>query len=299
MPKHSPFTALCSQLARLNEPRRADLHVHTTVSDGAYTASQVVAHARQAGLAAVAVTDHDTLAAIPDAVATARSLSHPEIEVVPGVEITTEFGGRELHLLAYFVRSDHAGLNATLDRLCARRRERFRDYLSKLAARGMAIPEDRAKLVEAASPSLGRRHVAGLLVACRFAHTVHDAFHRHLGKLRAEVLPKDLLPIEEAIALVHEAGGVASLAHPPTAYGDDEFRRLRDLGLDALEAVYPWGRSSQTERLREVARRVGLLISGGSDCHGPIPAHRKIGSHAVTTEELERLRERCGCPAVR
>src|SRR5262245_47817304 len=129
MARRSPFTALCSQLARLSLPRRADLHVHTTASDGEYTPSQVVALARQAGLCAVAITDHDTLAAVNEAMAAARDFTHPAIEVVPAVEITTTFERRELHLLGYFVRPDHPELLSPLRRLCDRRRERFPDYV--------------------------------------------------------------------------------------------------------------------------------------------------------------------------
>src|SRR3954470_16148199 len=110
MPRSSPFTQLWSRLAVLNGPRRADLHVHTTASDGEYTPSQVVALARQAGLCAVAITDHDTLAGYAEAREAASGFKHPELEVVPAVEITTEFSGREFHLLGYFVQPDHPEL---------------------------------------------------------------------------------------------------------------------------------------------------------------------------------------------
>jgi predicted metal-dependent phosphoesterase TrpH len=284
------FTLLCRQVAGLAAPRRADLHVHTTASDGEYTPSQVVALARRANLAAVAVTDHDTLAGVPEAAAAARQFENPAIEVVPGVEITTEFDGRELHLLALFVRTDHAELTAALGRLCERRRERFFDY-----ARLLDLPTDRAELAVAGCPSPGRRHVAGLLVACGVARNRHEAFHRHLGRLRGKVVPKEKLPIADAIALAHAAGGVASLAHPPPDLDDAAFDRLRAAGLDAVEAAYPWGRSGQGTRLRAVADRFGFLVTGGSDCHGPDPAHRGIGAASVGPDELDRLRGRAGC----
>ena len=307
------------------EPRRADLHVHTTASDGAYTPSQVVALARQAGLAAVAVTDHDTLAGVrsllppsplegegpgvrggfeefpspgslrepPSPPRGEGNNSGPHPEIIPGVEISTAFAGRELHLLGYFVRPDHAELNATLVTLCDRRRERFRDYVARLAARGTVIPADRAELVEARTVSLGRRHVAELLLACGLATTRNEAFGRFLGPLTGQVLPKQLVPIEDAIGLVHAAGGVASLAHPPAHLTDDDFTHLMEAGLDAVEIVYPWGRHSPANRLREIAARFGFAVSGGSDCHGPDPAHRRIGSHAISSDELTRLRDRC------
>lgn len=290
MPRHEPFTALCRQLADRRSARRADLHAHTTASDGDFTPSQLVALARQANLAAVAVTDHDTLAGIPEAVATARALTPPDVAVVPGVELTAELDGREVHLLGYFVRTDHAELNATLERLCVRRRDRFRDYVVKLAANGVAIPDDRARLVEGASVSLGRRHVAGLLLAGGIAHTRNEAFHRYLG--RVTVLPKERLPVADAIGLVHAAGGATSLAHPPADLPDDAFGRLREWGLDAIEAEYPWGRSSPAGRLREVAGRFGFLVTGGSDCHGPEPAHRRVGASGVAAEQLAQLRDR-------
>ncbi|MBY0514144.1 MAG: PHP domain-containing protein, partial [Gemmataceae bacterium] len=229
--KRSPFTALCAEAARLARPRRADLHVHTTASDGEYTPSQVVALARQAGLCAVAVTDHDTLAAVPAAAAAAAAFSHPPVEVVSGVEITTELDGRELHLLGYFVRSDDPELTAALARVCAQRRERFREYVARLGERGSVIPPDRAALVERSTASPGRRHVAGLLIACGLAKTRNEAFHRFLGPLRGLVAPKLMLPVGEAIELVHAAGGVASLAHPPPDFADADWLAGQDVDV--------------------------------------------------------------------
>ncbi|MCI0701866.1 MAG: PHP domain-containing protein [Planctomycetia bacterium] len=291
MPRRDPFTLLCGHLARLGPAPRADLHIHTTASDGDYTPSQVVALARQAGLCAIAITDHDTLAGVEEA----RSSIGDELEVIPGVEISSRFANREVHLLGYFVRTDHEELNATLSAVCDQRRERFRTFVSLLRARGGSLPEDRAALVEQASVSLGRRHVAELLVACRAVKTRHEAFTRFLNPLMKQVPSKKLLPVEEAIQLVHAAGGVTSLAHPSADFTDDQFAELRGFGLDALEAVYPWGRHSPATRFRELAARFGLLITGGSDCHGPEPAHRRIGSHAITSDELSALRERITC----
>ena len=291
MSKHASFTTVSGRLAELARPRRADLHVHTTASDGEYTPEQVVAFARRAGLAGVAITDHDTLAAVDDARAAAGD--HPEL--IAGVEITAAFAGREVHLLGYFVRTDHAALNAVLARLCERRRERFHDFLAKLAARGFPIPEDRAKLVEAGAVSLGRRHVAGLLVACGHARHRTEAFHRVFRPLAGQVLPKELVPVEEAIALVHTAGGASSLAHPSHDLTDADFSALADFGLDALEVEYPWGRKSPAARLREAVARHCFAVTGGSDCHGPHPARRGVGSHAVSLAELDALRERAPC----
>jgi predicted metal-dependent phosphoesterase TrpH len=287
MPRRSPFTNLARQLAALARPLLADLHTHTTASDGEFTPSQVAAHARQAGVAAVAVTDHDTLAGVAEAQAAA-----PQLDVIAGVEISTSFCDREFHLLGYFVRTDHADLNAALARVCERRRERFREFIDRLRTGCRDIPADRVALVEQGAVSLGRRHVAQLLVACGIAHHRTEAFHRFVGPLRGEVGPKVLVPVEEAVHLVHAAGGVASLAHPPADLNDDAFRTLAGYGLDALEAEYPWGRNSRTAALREAASRFGFAVSGGSDCHGPDPHNRMVGTHGITVEELAALRGR-------
>src|SRR5581483_446006 len=185
MPRRSPFTSVARRLAQLSRPRLADLHVHTTASDGEFTPAQVVALARQAALCAVAITDHDTLAA--------ADAAGEGIEVIPAVEITAGFAGRELHLLGYFVRTDHGELSAALARLRERRRERFFDFAAKLADHGTALPADRVKLVAESSASLGRRHVASLLVACQFARTRTEAFGRFLGPVAGKVTPQLLL----------------------------------------------------------------------------------------------------------
>lgn len=290
MPRASAYTTAASRLAQLAAPARADLHTHTTASDGDYTPSQVVLLARRAGLRAVAVTDHDTLVGVAEAQRTAGTA----IEVVPGVEISTSFAGREFHLLAYFVRTDHPELNAALKRVCDGRRARFRALIALVRERGALLSEDRARLAEEATASLGRRHVANLVVASGAAKTRNEALQRFVHPVMKQAPVKVLIPIEEAIALVRAAGGVSSLAHPPLEMSEEEFATLKRFGLNAVEAVYPWGRSSPTARLRELAREFGLAVSGGSDCHGPDPAHRRVGSCAITADELAALRDRIG-----
>lgn len=292
MPKRSPFTRLCGTLAALGPPPRADLHTHSTASDGAFTPSQVLARARAARLCAVALTDHDTLAGVPEAREAARDSG---VELVPAVEISTAFAGREFHLLGYFVREDHDELNAALARLCASRRERYYSFVSVLRDRGLALPRDRAELIEGGTHSPGRRHVAALLVACGHATTVHEAFRRYINGTRASAKPKELLPVGEAIQLVRAAGGVAALAHPPDDLAEAQVGELAALGLGALEAAYRWPKASLATRWRATAARFGLAVTGGSDCHGPVPAARGVGSHFISAEELEALRERAGC----
>ncbi|HEY8505385.1 MAG TPA: PHP domain-containing protein [Gemmataceae bacterium] len=286
MPSRQPFTRLCGQIAGVRSAPRADLHVHTARSDGTLPPAAVVALAREAGLAAVAVTDHDTLAGWAEAAAAAGDGP----EVIPGVEITSEFRGRELHLLGYFVRPDDPPLLAALGRLAASRVGRFAEMVRRCRALGLSVPEEgAARLCAEGGRSLGRRHLAELLVAGGEARTVAGAFARHLQEGGPVAVPKDRLPAAEALQLVREAGGVASWAHPPEDCTEEEVFALREMGLGALEAEYPWPQAGRRWRLRRLANSAGLAVSGGSDFHDP-GAGRLPGACGIRAAELERLR---------
>jgi predicted metal-dependent phosphoesterase TrpH len=282
MPARQPFTLLCQLASRPRLAGRADLHLHTTSSDGAYTPAQLVDLARRAGLAAIAVTDHDTLCGVE---ATRAGAAGTGLEVISGVEITTELGEQELHLLAYFVRPDSEPLSNALAQIRAHRIERFDEMVRRLEARGVAVGEDDGG---PAPETLGRRHLAERLVRSGEVATVREAFARYLKDGSPVAAPKWRLPVAEAIALVRDAGGVTSWAHPPAGAPFEQFAQLRCLGLQAIEVEYPETRRARNRQLREYAARLGLAISGGSDCHGPGP--RSVGCSTISSEEFERLR---------
>jgi predicted metal-dependent phosphoesterase TrpH len=290
MPRGQPFTALCQLAARLSGPRVADLHVHTTASDGDYTASQVVALARQARLRAVAITDHDTLAGVGLAAEAAGDV----LEVIPGVEMSAEFAGREVHILGYFIRPDDRRLTQHLDAVCDRRRERFRAFIARLEMAGVAFPNGLAELEAERSTSLGRRHLAGLLVRTGAARSRFGAFQRFLLPITPDVPATHLTAAAEVIRLVRDAGGVCSLAHPPEGDEEELLTGLRGLDLSAVEASFPAAAVTRTERLRGLARKLGLAVTGGSDCHGPEAAGRTVGARGVTRDELDALRRLAG-----
>jgi predicted metal-dependent phosphoesterase TrpH len=284
MPARQPFTALCQMAARGSHAGRADLHLHTTYSDGTYTPFQVIDLAKRCGLGAVAVTDHDTLGGV----LVAQKAAGSALEVVPGVEITAEYQDRELHLLAYFVALDHAPLNAALDRICRQRVERFQEMIERLRHCGVSVATE----VPSAGPgpqAVGRRHLAELLVGTGRVTSVREAFSRYLGDNGRVVVPKYRLPVGEALALVQGAGGVAAWAHPPYDCDQERLAELRSWGLRALEVEYPDTRPSRTRQLRSWAQELGLAVTGGSDCHGP--GRRPVGARTVSLEELDRLRQ--------
>jgi predicted metal-dependent phosphoesterase TrpH len=285
MPQHQPFTSLCRAISANPSGGRADLHVHTTHSDGAYTPAEVVDLAKRSGLAAVAITDHDTLSGI----AAARAVVRPGPEVIAGVEISAESGGIEVHVLGYFFRPDDAALNANLERLRARRAERFREMIERLRKIGVWL--DPAEIPqETETLALGRRHLADLLVKARRAGSVREAFARYLHDGGQAVVPKRRLSAREAIALVRGAGGVASWAHPSYDGARVLLEDLQSLGLQAVEVDFPGCKPGRTRHLRAWAAELGLAVTGGSDCHGPGPYRQAVGARGVTANELDMLR---------
>ncbi|HEY7330855.1 MAG TPA: PHP domain-containing protein [Gemmataceae bacterium] len=284
VPKGQPFTALCQLGARGPYSGRVDLHVHTTHSDGVYTPAQVVDLARRSGLAALAITDHDTLGGVPPA---REAAVGSEVEIVSGVEITTEYRQRELHLLGYFVAVDHVGLTVALADIRRHRVERFREMIERLRGRGVSL-EGAEQRVQGSPDALGRRHLAEILVRARRVATVREAFQRYLGDRGGVAVPKKRLAVAEALTLVSEAGGVAAWAHPSYDCTREQLAELRALGLGAIEVEYPNLRRSRTLELRDWAARVDLAITGGSDCHGP--GRRCVGSCTISAAEFAQLR---------
>lgn len=289
MPRRQPFTALCQAAARDRHHGRADLHLHTTHSDGSYTPAQVVDLARRCGLAAAAITDHDTLAGIG---AARDAAAGSGLEVVPGVEISAEYRGREFHLLGYFVRLDDAPLRAALDRLDTHRTGRFWDMVERLRGGGVSLDEGELRAFAGASV-LGRRHLAEFLTRTGKAGSVREAFARYLGDGRRAATAKARLPVAEAIALVRGAGGVAAWAHPSYDCNRESLAELRALGLGAVEVEFPAIRTGRVRELRALAAATGLAVTGGSDCHGPDSPRRAVGAYSVTAGELETLRGQC------
>jgi predicted metal-dependent phosphoesterase TrpH len=286
VPAGQPFTQLCQTLARPRHFGRVDLHLHTTFIDGTYTPNQIVDLARRSGLSAIAITDHDTVGGI----APTRQAAGTSLDVISGVEITAEYRGKELHLLGYFFDPENSALSVALNRLRSERADRFHEMIERLRALGVPIETEAVARLGAAT-SLGRRNLAELLVQTKKAATVREAFQRWLGDRGRVAVPKARLPVAEAIALVRNAGGVASWAHPVYDCTKEALVELKHLGLGAVEVEYPTLRPSRRKELRHWASELSLAVTGGSDCHGPNEPHRSVGACTISHDELQRLRE--------
>ncbi|AMV40339.1 PHP domain-containing protein [Planctomyces sp. SH-PL62] len=267
--------------------RDADLHIHTTHSDGACSPREVVVAAAQVGLAALAITDHDTVSALPPARDEAARLG---VELVPGVELTCEYQGREVHLLGYFFH-DHPDLLAAVDRLRTERVGRFAEMADKLNELDLIVD---LTAVRRCFPRavLGRRHLAEYLFRTKQTETVREAFDLYLADGRPACVEKARLDAFEAIALVRRAGGVVSWAHPPYNLKFDSLRTLAEAGLGAVETAGPGVQNRVGRRFRDWAELLDLVPTAGSDFHAPDRPGRRVGATTTPDADLERLRRR-------
>ena len=244
--------------------------------------------AAQAGLFAIALTDHDTLDGLPEMMAAGAALG---LTVVPGCEFSVAAPWGEMHLLGYFLPPDSPELNRFLVDARAGRSERGRKMVSRLQAIGVQVDfED--LLVEAAGGAVGRPHLARALLKAGHVRSVNDAFDRYLGRGRPAYVDKELPTLRQVADLVHTVGGVVSAAHLKDRGTKSVLRRFKEDGLDAVETRHPAHDADKRSRLTELALTLGLQRTGGSDWHGDdagMGTHAPLGSQEVPLEWLERL----------
>jgi 3',5'-nucleoside bisphosphate phosphatase len=258
-----------------------DLHSHSTASDGSRAPADVVAAARAAGLAAIALTDHDTVAGIDEAAAASDRLG---VRLVAGVELSAVEGDVETHLLGLHL-SQPEEIEAGLVALREMRRDRAERMVARLNDLGVRITFE-AVLERAAGAAIGRPHVARALVQEGWATDLRDAFDRYLGNGRPAFVAKDRLTMADAIAMIHRAGGLAVMAHPGRAGTQARLETLAAAGMDGVEVLHPSHGAEDLARLRAVADHLGLLPSGGSDWHGASDGPRTLGAMRVPAEWL-------------
>jgi predicted metal-dependent phosphoesterase TrpH len=263
-------------------PRFVDLQVHSTASDGALPPAAVVAEAKQAGLAAIALTDHDSIEGLAEA--EAAGIAHG-VRIVPGVELSTHTGDEELHLLGLHI-EDRDGLRTALERFRGGRVERMHRIVQALNAHGMPVTIE-AVMAEAGEGAVGRPHVARALIAGGWVRDFRDAFDRWIGWGRPAFVEKARFDVADAIALVHRVGGLAVWAHPGEQAGPGRIARLAAMGLDAIEVLHPSHPPSLVERLVALTEQHGLLPSGGSDWHGQADGVRRLGGMLVPAVWLD------------
>jgi hypothetical protein len=258
-----------------------DLHTHSTASDGARSPRDVASAARAAGLVAFALTDHDTIAGLADARAAGADIG---IRLVAGVELSAVEGELETHILGLHL-SDLTELELRLVALREMRVNRAVRIVERLNVLGVGVTFD-AVLQQAAGGALGRPHVARALIAGGWAGDFREAFDRYLGNGKPAFVPKEHLPLAEAIGIIHRAGGLAVLAHPGQLATRERIAALVDVGLDGLEVLHPGHNWDDSQRLDAFAVEFDLVRSGGSDWHGAPDGARMLGMMRVPAQWL-------------
>jgi predicted metal-dependent phosphoesterase TrpH len=257
-----------------------DLHMHTTASDGRCSPADLVARVHAAGVTTFAVTDHDTVAALAEARVHADRLG---LTLVPGLEATAVWQGRDVHVLGYWIDPAHPPLMAFLAAQRERRVARVRAIGAALTQAGAAVDLEPllAQVSARAGAAVGRPGVAQALVAAGHASSVQDAFDRLLGEGCPAYVARTGVPPEAVCAVIHAAGGVASLAHPGVTRRDDCLEDWAQGALDALEAYHSDHSEAEQTLYLERARQLGLAVSGGSDFHGDDPMSHRSRRRAI------------------
>ncbi|MFN8530275.1 MAG: PHP domain-containing protein [Anaerolineae bacterium] len=286
----------------MTHPIRIDLHVHTTASDGQFSPMEVVRLARDRRLNYLAITDHDTTDGVTEAQAAAQvSADHPELAnpiVIPGIELSAEDVDGDVHMLGYYLHIDNTALQTRLSKFRQDRAERARKMVEKLNGLGMEITFERVLEIAAGSGkrrgAIGRPHVARAMIEKGYADSIPDAFNRYLNPGAPGYVARERLSPEGAIALIHESGGAAVLAHPAKLKDYHAMiKRLAAVGLDGVEVVHPSSDERTRLDLRGLAAQHNLLMTGGSDFHNTAEdGSLSIGSLTPPEDAPRLLKER-------
>ncbi|MTI48063.1 PHP domain-containing protein [Sporosalibacterium faouarense] len=270
--------------------KKVDLHVHTTASDGIFTPSEVVDWAVKKDLKAIAVTDHDTTLGIEEAIEKAKQ--YEDFLVVPGIELSSDYSGEEIHILGYFIDINNAALQEETRKLKESRQERGHKMVEKLIEIGIDISLDEVKKITDKG-FIGRPHVARVLVEKGYVDNIQEAFDKYLGRGKRAYANRYKLNVYNSIDLIHQAGGVAVMAHPGIIKTQRIVREIKGLGLDGVEAVHSKHSKDEVKILCQLAEKYNLISTGGSDCHGVlIDGNPLLGEYYVDFKVVEDLRDK-------
>ena len=262
-----------------------DLHMHSSMSDGTLSPTQLVVEAARRGARAIALTDHDTTAGLAEA--RTAGAKHG-VSILDGIELSAWIG-REVHILGYFVDPANPTLAEVTERQRTGRERRARAICARLGELGM--PLDPEPIIAGAEGNVGRPHIAKAMIKAGYARSNQEVFDKWLGNSGPANVPIERLGAEEAIAVIHAAGGVAVLAHPGVDDFSEEVPTLVEAGLDGIEVLHPAHGKDMVDRFRAMARAHGLVATGGSDFHRP-ESPVKIGHFGIDDATLAAMLDR-------
>lgn len=263
---------------------RADLHCHSTCSDGTSTPTEIIQLASSLNMQGISITDHDTIAAYEEAVPAAKNANLP---IISGVELSSVHKEEPIHILAYSFSLGSPAIAAFCQRHQERRVTRYQRILDLLASKGMPIPEGKASSSSKHSP--GRPHIALAMVEQGYVENIPQAFHYFLGEGKPCYVPSASFSVEETLAVIHEAKGLAVIAHPHLIKNIGIFKDLLDLPFDGIEGYYARFPASAHDRWVKIGLHKGWLITGGSDFHGCIKPNIPLGCSWANGETFSQL----------
>jgi predicted metal-dependent phosphoesterase TrpH len=265
----------------------ADLHVHTACSDGTLTPEQLVKEALARGLSALAIVDHDTTEALGVAIAAAGGTG---LEVIPGIELTAQHENQEIHILGYFLDYHNNELLEKLKSVRLNRIQRVYQIVKNLDELGVKLNPETVFSISGKA-TVGRMHIARALVKEGLVGSTAEAFRKYIGDKSPAYVLGFRLSVPEAIQLIQRAGGVAVLAHPYILHNDALITEFAGYGLQGLEVHYPEHSQSMVNFYLDLAKKLNLLVTGGTDFHGSVKPEIKLGMIKIPLELVEKLRQ--------
>lgn len=270
--------------------KKADLHIHTHYSDGLLSPQEIVTHVKAREIRTISITDHDAVSGIKETI----EFGKDDIDVIPGVELSTIFQDIDVHILGYYLKYQHRDLVKYLGELQSFRENRARQMIEKLGKYGIKLEFDYIRNI-ALHGAMGRPHIATAMKEKGYVHSIDEAFYRFIGYHAPCYVPKKELCPAEAISIIKEFGGITVLAHPGIYESKELLSKVMDDGIDGIEVWHPEHARSCSQRLLQIAKDNKLLVTGGSDCHGG----RKnglilIGEFGVDESYVRALKARAG-----
>ncbi len=272
-----------------------DLHIHTKASDGTFSPTEMVEYAKSKNVVAVAITDHDTVAGIEEGLIAGKEMG---IEVIPGIEFSTEIDDISFHIVGLFVDHKDKTLLELTDQIQNSRHNRAKMIIEKVNALNVGPEITLQEVEEVASGLIGRPHIASIMIEKGYATKMDEVFEKFLVRGGPCYVPRFKLKPQEAVSILAKMNAISILAHPgfiPIGYNFDEFLEdLKKFGLAGIEVIYPTHSPDQRKFFRKLAKKFDLLESGGSDCHGELSGGPYIGRTKITYQYLQKMKDRFG-----
>jgi 3',5'-nucleoside bisphosphate phosphatase len=267
--------------------KEADLHLHSIYSDGTFTPAEILKYAQGFSLSCISITDHDTVEGLAEAF---KVLPQFDIELISGIELSSSYKRKEVHILGYFIDYKSEWFLERLEKFRESRKLRFLEMVKRLRERGIKIDYEQV-LNDNPKAAIGRLHLGKAVYEQGYTKSIKEVFDKYLGEGKPCYVEKEELPVIDALEMIKRLGGVSILAHPYLLRDDNLVNELLDLGFNGIEAAHFEHSKGIEESYSKMARRKGLLLSGGSDCHGEAKEQMLMGKKRIPYSLVLKMKE--------